>query len=115
MRLRAENQNEHSTPNPASQPEYEVFMAVLRSINAKLDEIAARLSSTTKPLYTVAEVAGMTGRSAYTARRWISEGKIKAIRIQGSGAKGKLLVPREELSKLIDLGVGEDVPESAIR
>ena len=47
----------------------------------------------------MAEVAEMTGRSAYTTRRWIAERKIRAVRVQGSGAKGKMLVPREELRK----------------
>src|SRR4051794_20655176 len=60
-----------------------VFEDLLRPLKAELEFIRATLQSRRKDHYTVEEVAHLTGRSAYTVRRWITEQRIKAIRISG--------------------------------
>jgi len=86
----------------------------LETIDHKMDEILALLSGTTKSHYPVEEVAQLTGRSDYTVRRWIKEKLIVATRIDGTGPRGRLLIPRCELEKLIRLGLGGTVPEAAL-
>lgn len=81
----------------------ELFV-VVQGLEAKLDEIHGQITGQLKPFYSVEEVASLVDRSAYTVRRWVSEGLIKAVRVPGTGSKGRLLIPREELKKLIVLG-----------
>lgn len=88
--------------------------AAVASIISELREIKQAIASARKSHYTIDEVARMVGRSAFTVRRWISEKRISASRVPGTGPKGKLLVSREELSKLIDLGRAENVPDVVV-
>jgi excisionase family DNA binding protein len=90
-----------------------VFEDVLRPLKAELEFIRATLQARRKDHYTVEEVARLTGRSAYTVRRWVALGRIRAIRISGTGPKGRLLIPREELDTLIAAGLGARVPDAA--
>jgi excisionase family DNA binding protein len=83
---------------------------VLNRILTELEEIRATLNGLRKPHYTVEEVADLVGRSAYTVRRWIAEKQILAQRIEGTGPKGRLLVPREELTRLMSQGLGAEMP-----
>ncbi|MEI7687898.1 MAG: helix-turn-helix domain-containing protein, partial [Planctomycetota bacterium] len=64
--------------------------------------------------FVVEEVAELTGRSAYTIRRWISEKKLQAIRLRDGGPRGKLLIARAELERLIGDGKGAAVPPSVL-
>jgi excisionase family DNA binding protein len=82
----------------------------LGQIYAALNGIRARLEGTTKSHFTVEEVAKLTGRSAYTVRRWVSEHRLNATRVSGTGPKGRLLIPRDQLEKLIGSGLGGDIP-----
>jgi excisionase family DNA binding protein len=68
------------------------------------------LDRTTKPLYTVGELAALTGRSDYTVRRWILEGRITATRVMGTGPRGRLLIAHEQLRKLVEGGFGGEMP-----
>jgi len=82
-----------------------------------LIQLLEQLQAKRKPHLTVAEAALACGRSAYTIRRWITEDRIKAIRIEGDGPRGRLLIPREELDRLIQQGMGgsispTDLPEA---
>jgi excisionase family DNA binding protein len=83
-------------------------------LKADLEYIRATLSARRKDHYTVEEVARLTGRSAYTIRRWITEQRLKAIRVSGTGPRGRLLVPRAELEVLIAAGLGDDIPETTL-
>jgi excisionase family DNA binding protein len=99
---------------PPSQVSLEEVLNFLRELKSGLDEVRATLQARSKPLYTVEEVAELTGRTPYTIRRWIAEKRIKATRISGTGPKGRLLVPREELDTLIAAGRGRHIPEAAL-
>lgn len=85
---------------------------LVQSLAVQVADIRATLAAKRKPQYTVEEVADLTGRSAYTVRRWISEGRLKAIRISGTGPKGRLLIAREEIDRLISTGLGANVPDA---
>ena len=84
---------------------------ILQQILQTLREIQQRLAGAHKPYYTVDEVAAMTGRSEYTVRRWISEQRITATRITGTGPRGRLLIARDQLDRLIASGMGAGVPD----
>jgi excisionase family DNA binding protein len=85
---------------------------LVQSLAVQLADIRDTLAAKRKPQYTVDEVADLTGRSAYTVRRWISEGRLKAIRISGTGPKGRLRIAREEIDRLIATGLGANVPDA---
>jgi excisionase family DNA binding protein len=85
---------------------------LLRPLHAELERIRATLEARRKDHYTVEEVADLTGRTPYTVRRWISEERIKAIRISGTGPKGRLLIPREEVDAIIGSGLGAQIPDA---
>jgi excisionase family DNA binding protein len=73
---------------------------------ATLDDIRAHLAGGKKGFHTVGEIAQLTGRSAYTVRRWIAEGRLTATRVRGTGPRGRLLIAHDQLERLIDPGVG---------
>ncbi|MCE9560534.1 MAG: helix-turn-helix domain-containing protein [Planctomycetes bacterium] len=74
----------------------------------KLDALRDMLGGTRTRNLLVEEVARLTGRSGFTIRRWIAEGKLKAVRIAEGGPRGRLLVPSTELDRLIACGRGPD-------
>jgi excisionase family DNA binding protein len=83
---------------------------VLGQILDALDEIRDRLAGAHKPVLTIEEVARLVGRAPFTVRRWVKEGRIRASRVSGSGPRGRLLVGHDEVRKLIDAGLGGEVP-----
>jgi excisionase family DNA binding protein len=68
------------------------------------------LAGTRKEYYTIEEIAQMTGRTPYTVRRWVAEKRILATRVSGTGPRGRLLVAREQLERIISSGFGGEVP-----
>jgi excisionase family DNA binding protein len=88
--------------------------AALPTMMEKLDLLRELLANRRKFQFTTDEVAEMTGRSGYTIRRWIAEGKLKAIRVAEGGPRGRLLIPRSELERLVGRGLGAQVPTSAL-
>lgn len=101
-----------ATPVPPTISEH--LLAVLTGLLAGIEDIRALLSRKVKDYYTVEEVAEMAGRSAYTIRRWIKEERIKATRVEGTGPKGRLLVARPELAKLVDEGKAGGLDEVSL-
>lgn len=91
-----------------------LFTTKFASLEDKLEAVRELLASRRKDHLVVEEVAELTGRSAYTVRRWITEGKLRAIRLRDGGPRGKLLIPRAELERLIAAGKGADVPAAVL-
>jgi excisionase family DNA binding protein len=77
------------------------LVRVLDRLFDAVNEIREQFSGVRKSHHTTEEVAKATGRSAYTIRRWVAEGRIKAIRVPGTGPKGRLMIPHDELQKLV--------------
>jgi excisionase family DNA binding protein len=92
----------------------ELFDRQLPSLEDKLRDLRELLAGRRKEHYVVEEVAELTGRAPYTIRRWIAEGKLHAIRIRDGGPRGRLLVPRREIDRLIASGKGARVPEATL-
>lgn len=89
-----------------------VIVSYLRGIQGTLLDLKARIEQSHKSHYTVDEVATRIGRSPYTVRRYVADGIITAIRIPGAGPRGRLLVPHEELQRLIAAGRGGAIPDA---
>ena len=87
--------------------------ATLHEILGQLREIRFTLAGASKPMYTIDEVAELTGRTPYTVRRWVAEGRIEATRVSGTGPRGRLLVARDQLQRLVGVGLGGEVPPAA--
>jgi excisionase family DNA binding protein len=86
----------------------------LQEVRDAVRSLNERLSTKTKPFLTVEEVAELTGRAPYTIRTWIKDGRIRATRVNGTGPRGRLLVARGELERIVEGGKGEDVSAAAI-
>jgi excisionase family DNA binding protein len=84
------------------------------AVMEKLDSLRELLAQRRKENIVVEEVAELTGRSEYTIRRWITEGKLKAVRIAEGGPRGRLLIPRSELDRLVAHGRGAKIPATAL-
>ncbi|MBM4040365.1 MAG: helix-turn-helix domain-containing protein [Planctomycetes bacterium] len=61
-----------------------------------------------KPFYTVRELAQQVGRSPYTVRRWIREGKLNAVKLNDGRPKDQYLIEAQDIQELIlSAGTGE--------
>ena len=85
-------------------------IALLYGVKDAVEDIRKRLQETSKSHFTVEEIAKMTGRKPYTVRMWIKENRIEAERIPGTGPRGRLLIPRSEINKLIASGKAAHIP-----
>jgi excisionase family DNA binding protein len=81
----------------------------LAGIEESLSDVKSQLTGAKKAYFTVEEVATHTGRAPYTVREWVKAGRIRAERVVGSGPKGRLLIPRTELAKLVASGRGKNI------
>jgi excisionase family DNA binding protein len=85
----------------------------LTQILAEIRALRELLQGARKPLLTIDEVARLTGRDPYTVRRWVKEHRIRATRVHGTGPRGRLLVAREELDRLLAGGRAGSAPAVA--
>jgi len=70
--------------------------------------VAGQVPGDLKKNLTTEEAASLCGRSPYTIRSWIKKGRLSgAKKIAGTGPKGKWIIPRESLTKLLEEGPGE--------
>lgn len=81
----------------------------VRRILDIVSRLEDRLVLGQKSHLSVDECAELVGRSSYTVRRWITTGLIRAERVSGTGPRGRLLIPREELDRVIKQGRGESI------
>jgi excisionase family DNA binding protein len=100
-------------PGGAGADRVEELLGLLPRILADVGELREIMTGRMKSHLTVEEVADRTGRSPYTVRRWVAEGVISAVRVEGTGPRGRLLVPCSELRKLVAAGRGSRLDESA--
>lgn len=107
-----------ANPRSAAQPPHgddlSLVLDLLHRLRDDVEQIKTKLEGTQKSHYSVDEVARMTSRAAYTVRSWVKAGRIRAERVSGTGPKGRLLIPRDELAKLIRQGKGAGVPAAAV-
>src|SRR5688500_6769151 len=82
----------------------------IRSLKADLAEVLGELRGRSKSHYSVAEVARLVDRSEYRVREWIREGLLAAVRVEGTRPRGRMLVPREELRRLVRSGRAAALP-----
>lgn len=95
-------------PSTTSPPQPQVPSTAESTMLAKLEQVLDRLARVEniladkrKAFLTVAEVASLTGRSAYTVRRWIGEGRLQPIKVEGSGPRGRWLIPSDQVDHLL--------------
>ena len=81
--------------------ELQNIVQLLQELHGDMSQVLSALHGATKDFYTVGEIAERTGRSSYTVRRWIGEGRLHAERVVGTGPRGRLLIPRSEVAKLV--------------
>ena len=90
----------------------EATALLMKQILNAVQEIRARLAGAHKQFYTVEEIAELTGRSEYTVRRWIKEDRIHATRVTDTGPRGRLLIAKDQLNRLIVSGMGGEVADA---
>ena len=105
-----------SDPNllPRSHDRLEEVFRIALAIREEVAELRALVADRRKPQLTIHEFAALVGRSDYTCRRWVADGRVHAIRVQGTGPRGRLLIPRTELDRLLSEGKGEEIPPVAL-
>jgi excisionase family DNA binding protein len=87
---------------------------LLEKIWEAIQDIRSQLAGQAKSHYTVKEVAEIVKWKPYTVREWIRARRINAIRIEGTGPRGRLLIPRAELDRLLTQGFGANIPDTVM-
>lgn len=87
----------------------------LSEISKRLAHISSDLAGQIKPLLTVSEVADLTDRCEDTVRRWIRNGCLPAHKALGTGPRGRWLVKREDLDRVLEGGLGGDISPVVVR
>lgn len=82
----------------------DLVLTQIEHLRRDIAEMKSRDASRRKSHLSVDEIADQTGRSAYTVRRWISLGRLEAVRVSGTGPRGRLLVPAEQVDMLLRSG-----------
>ena len=102
------------SPDTASGEKIDEIYGLVRELKVAVEDIRDQLTGQRKEFYSVEEVAELTARSGYTIRRWISEGRIKATRVDGTRPRGRLLIPHAELGTLVAQGLGTAIPVAGV-
>jgi excisionase family DNA binding protein len=89
-----------SCPTASSAGDWQDIQNKAEEILDRLKALQDRCTLRRKDFYDVEEIAQYVGRSVYTVRKWIQEGKIKANQVTGTGSHGRLFVPYAEVQKL---------------
>jgi excisionase family DNA binding protein len=114
----AENHADACRTQPGSAQHEESLDEVavaLNNIFRILSQIQASIAGQQKPWLTVNEVAQYTGRTAFTIRRWISNGLIEAKRLPGAGQRGRFLIASDELTRLLSNGSADWLQHTAAK
>ena len=105
----------HCPPiSPPPQVEQDEVVQLLHRVLGAIDDLRAVIRQTRKEFYTVDEIASLAGRTPYTIRRWIGEGRLTATRVQGTGPRGRLLVPGDQLTRLLGQGLGGELAPASM-
>lgn len=81
-----------------------------RELDGAFLELRAIIEGKRKAYVTIEELASLTGRAPYTVRTWVKQGRVRALRVSGTGPKGRLLISRDEVEKLIKTGLSSQIP-----
>jgi hypothetical protein len=100
------------TENPAPHEQLDALQDQVAALAESVRAIHDLLAGHQKSHYTVEEVAALTGRAPYTVRTWVRDGIVEAIRVHGTGPRGRLLGPREQLCRLVEGGSAAGSPAS---
>ena len=73
-----------------------------------MTELRDEMHDRRKPFVTVREAAAQCGRSEYTIRRWVAQGRVKATKVEGTGPHGRLLLARDDLERLLHIRPAPD-------
>jgi excisionase family DNA binding protein len=103
-----------NTSQPSVSAQDGNFHAQLQTVLDELRAIRDLLESKRKPTLTVDEVARLVGRDPYTVRTWIKRGRLRAIRVQGTGPRGRLLIERSEFDRLLQAGFAGEIPDTSM-
>jgi hypothetical protein len=102
-------QKSSSCPDRTITESLRTILRIIHEHDVLLREISETISGTWKQFFTVEEFAQLVGRAPCTVRRWITAGIVKATRVEGAGPRGRLLVHRGELDKVVGSGFGDEL------
>ena len=100
-------------PSPVQPPAWvREVLAQLGLLQQAMTDLRDEMHDRRKPFVTVREAAAQCCRSEYTIRRWIAQGRVKASKVEGTGPHGRLLVARDDLERLLQVGPAPDARET---
>lgn len=79
----------------------EPLVHALNKLRSEVHGIRELLIPQVRRYVTVEEAGAIVGRAPFTVRTWIRQGRLKGIRVAGTGRRGRLLISRAELERLI--------------
>ncbi len=86
--------------------------SLIRQIPALLHTLQAvqqLLEGKQKIFFSVEEFAGLVCRAPFTVRTWVKLGRIEATRVAGTGPRGRLLIGRDPLHKVVEGGLANEL------
>jgi hypothetical protein len=92
-------------------PEAERLIRQTPEILRTVQDVHRLLQAKQKEHLTVGEFAELVSRAPFTVRTWLKQGRTKATRIAGTGPRGRLLIARDQLPKLVEAGLASGLRE----